>query len=276
MRDWLRLRYLRFAMWVALRNRATANFGLGRNSPRNLNVIFFRMGNKNDNGMFVLDGLTPDGANGLWFSSPSAKYLKCRIANEQILAATHFDIERFRPRYQFRYGSPWHFLRSIILFSDFREMRADARDQKAFNKTTLARKTRTEVLRLFHERTIEKSDFGGGAVDILNTLYGNRWAEHPDGQRMLRRYNLILDSLVETKDLNRPSYACHLTPRGIATLSQYDEDDRQHHDNITQQRRLLWLTVVIALVAAAQAGITYWQEVNPDPPSQERTATNPG
>lgn len=64
-----------------------------------------------------------------------------------------------------------------------------------------------------------------------------------------------LDKLAETNDLVKNGIDYQITGHGVAAIELYEEQERKHGESISTQRRMFWLTIVIALLTLVQAGL---------------------
>jgi hypothetical protein len=94
------------------------------------------------------------------------------------------------------------------------------------------------------------------SLDILRKVHGKNFFLHPGYERAISRLETVLESLKETGELDKSSDGrFSLTGLGVAAIERIEEEDRKHRDNLRLQRRMLYLTIVVALAALFQAGV---------------------
>jgi hypothetical protein len=127
-------------------------------------------------------------------------------------------------------------------------------DQFFFNKKKLITKQRMELLQFLIRRHLDgKSEFS--PMSLMTDLYSMRWVEHPNADLVEQRLEFYLDSMVETGELRRVSHEYQVTGKALKGIEDYEEQERKHTENVKMQRRMLWLTLIIAALAAVQAGL---------------------
>lgn len=135
----------------------------------------------------------------------------------------------------------------------FRRLR-DSTAQRLFNRRMLEVRRRLDVL-----RNVVNATMGGpdaiDALDLMSAKYGYRWAGHPGWEAHHRLLERHLDLLVQSGELEK--YEQKYRPTGLAlkTLEESEDEDRKHSANLRVQLLLAVLTLVSAVMAAAQAGL---------------------
>lgn len=127
-------------------------------------------------------------------------------------------------------------------------------DQHFFNKKKLVTKQRIDLLRLLVERRLDGHK-AESPVDLMTALYSIKWVLHPERDTQKERVRFYLDSLVDTGELKMLDHSYVLTGKALQAIEVYEEQERKHTESIKAQRAMLWLTSVIALLTAAQAGL---------------------
>lgn len=120
------------------------------------------------------------------------------------------------------------------------------------------RSERIETLKLILEETIENRTFIVSSVSLSGLLYTQKWVFHPDKSRQLAYNDLLLKSLVESGELTSVQYGFKLSPKALVTISEYEEDQKRHRDNLAQSSATKWLTFALIIVGLVQAGVTYY------------------
>ena len=94
----------------------------------------------------------------------------------------------------------------------------------------------------------------------MSLMYGDRWARHPDNEQLHQYYVLVLDSLVESDDLNLEDNGYHLSPKALSTLAQFEEDNRKHRDLVIMQKILAALTFALVMVGMQLEILLAWEK----------------
>lgn len=132
--------------------------------------------------------------------------------------------------------------------------RIERLDQYFFNRRKLLTKQRTDLLKFMVSQAFNgKTEFG--SLDLMTDLYTIRWIVHPNGEPERDKLEFYLNSLADTGELKYQNHNYKLTGLALKAIEQSEEQDRKHVENVKVQRRMLWLTVVIALLTMAQAGV---------------------
>jgi hypothetical protein len=209
-----------------------------------------------------------DGAWALLVSSTSKHGISGRILENgsfdaacsapwRVLENAKFEFLRFVGPYEFRHHSIVRFLFAET-FGIYRfAILKDRTEQYFFNRTRLARAERIGILKALLERTLGQREYTASPVTLMTNLHSSRWVFHPEHEKLLAYYKLLLDSLVASGDLIVDGIAYRISPKALGTLASAEEDDRRHSDSISQQRALKWLTVALVLIGAVQAYMTY-------------------
>lgn len=127
-------------------------------------------------------------------------------------------------------------------------------DQYFFNKKKLFTKQRIDLLRFMVQRQLDDEPISN-PIDLMTGLYSVKWVIHPDKDAQKKRLKFYLDSLVDTGELKLVEHKFQLTGEALKAIEVYEEQERKHTENVKGQRKMLWLTVAIVLLTAAQAGL---------------------
>jgi hypothetical protein len=127
-------------------------------------------------------------------------------------------------------------------------------DQYFFNKKKLFTKQRTDLLKFLVRRRLDGESISS-PFELMTGLYSVRWVYHPDKDSQVKRLTFYLDSLVNTGELRRVDHKYELTGRALEAIEVYEEQERKHTENVKVQRRMFWLTLAIAFLTGAQAGL---------------------
>lgn len=86
-------------------------------------------------------------------------------------------------------------------------------------------------------------------------LYSIKWVLHPYGDAQHKKVKFYLDSLVPSGELDEIDYKYSVAGDALRTIEEYEEEERKHTETVKMQRRMFWLTLVIALLTFVQAGL---------------------
>lgn len=169
----------------------------------------------------------------------------------------YLSFDQYYRELQIRYNSALEFvvLRAIG-FAQFQWV-ADKVAQFVYNVRPISRTDRMKVLEYFFEETLRDRRFSTSYVAIVQGLNGIRAFGHPHIDDTQRYYELVLNSLVDSGDLERHEIQYRLSPHALVTLSGYEVEERRHRAEITQQRILGFLTFVLALIGLLQVYVTF-------------------
>lgn len=132
--------------------------------------------------------------------------------------------------------------------------RTESFEQYLFNKRKLVTKQRIELLKAVLDTQLNTGR-APSSIDVMVKLYSVKSVLHPDYERLEEEIELYLDAFVQTGELSKQSISYHITGKGIAAIEAFEEQSLRHGEAISVQRRMFWLTAVIAALAAIQAGL---------------------
>jgi hypothetical protein len=118
-------------------------------------------------------------------------------------------------------------------------------------------KDRTELLSILVEEYLlaENHHQGLSAFAVVQKLNG-KWIFFSSKYKpTLRRIELVLDSLVSSGELSVEAGIYTIEPKAIETLTEFESDNRRHLDNVSHNRRIFWLTAILAIVGIFQIPI---------------------
>ena len=132
--------------------------------------------------------------------------------------------------------------------------RIDSFDQYFFNKKKLITKQRMELLKFLINRALEgKTEHE--PLDLMEDIYTIKCFLHPQWEEQQQKLKFYLDSLVDTGELQEINYKYVVTGHALRAIEEYEEQERKHTANVKMQRRMFWLTFVIAALTLVQAGL---------------------
>ncbi|MER9576963.1 hypothetical protein NKJ09_22060 [Mesorhizobium sp. M0189] len=256
--DWLQRSIYMLALRLAHWRPVSGSIYTSLPEALNNDAFIVRLINKADGKKFLVHKLIPQGAEDLYFNVGHAEGYPSVVPTVQ-LQHFHFEVTHYYHGHQLVTTWPSRFILNCIVnhsaFFAWREKVA----QKRFNRLTLARKDRVEVLQLFQTETIKQHGFHISEIALLEILYTRRSFRHPDEQSTRAYYKLILESLADSGDLKAQQHNQYkLQPKGLSTLATYELEERRHRDNITQQRRMITVTAIVIAVGIVQAAASYF------------------
>lgn len=136
--------------------------------------------------------------------------------------------------------------------------------QSRFNKRELATKNSLELLNFMvvsqmNENISRSHSWGRPSIEgidifsLMTKLYSLRWVSHPYSSQQMRKLELYLESLTESGDLRKDNSKYFVTGRALKTLEKYEENERRHKDALGIQKRIFWLTLILAIAAVIEA-----------------------
>jgi hypothetical protein len=139
----------------------------------------------------------------------------------------------------------------------------DVITQSRFNKKELVTKDTIELLNFLVSNQLKEgverpnswntSNEGIDVFSLMTELYSLRWVSHPHSNYQMKKLELYLDSLVKAGDLRENNRKFYVTGKALRTLEGYEENERRHKDAVGTQRKIFWLTIIIAFTALIQA-----------------------
>ncbi len=170
---------------------------------------------------------------------------------------------RFYGYNKIEYAGLRDFLLSELTFFPQRLYFKDWAYQKIYNYRTRFRQDRTDVLRKLIEIHLSEAKKNNGIlfigsfksiVGLFAEFHGNRVYGHPNLEEVSARFWLVLESLVATGELEQNSmHEFKLSGLAVASISNFELEERRHNDSVKQNRYLLLLTVVMAIAAVFQS-----------------------
>jgi hypothetical protein len=126
--------------------------------------------------------------------------------------------------------------------------------QGIYNRRKLVTKQRIDLLKVILDAQLNGRD-RISSLCVMSLIHTDKWYLHPNQEDEHHRVEFYLDALVETNDLKANGIDYQITGQGIAAIELYEEQERKHSESIASQRRMFWLTIVIALLTVVQAGL---------------------
>lgn len=126
--------------------------------------------------------------------------------------------------------------------------------QGFYNRKKFVTKQRIDLLKVVLNAQLGGRDWVS-SLAVMSLIHTDRWYLHPDHEREHRRIDFYLKKLAETNDLVRSGGNYQISGQGVAAIEIYEEQERKHGESIYGQRRMFWLTIVIALLTLVQSGL---------------------
>jgi hypothetical protein len=184
---------------------------------------------------FLVDQLDGENVVGRWVcrtGEPENAVLPIDEISVKLLT-----IRQFIGELEIQYTSPtefvWHSRFHIPKMKLLRERAISA----FYTRKLLTRSDQITVLRNLLNHATDKGE--GKYLDyLMEDIYGDRWAMHPQGMAAYRYTQLLLNSLVSSTDLEIRDGKYSVTARAVATIIGHETEDRRHRDSLAQQRRI--------------------------------------
>ena len=126
--------------------------------------------------------------------------------------------------------------------------------QSLYNRRKFVTKQRIDLLKLILTAQLNGRD-KLSSLTVMSLIHSDKWYLHPNREDEHHRVQFYLDKLAESKDLVKNGIDYQISGQGVAAIELYEEQERKHGESITAQRRMFWLTIVIALLTLVQAGL---------------------
>lgn len=126
--------------------------------------------------------------------------------------------------------------------------------QGLYNRRKLVTKQRIDLLKVILAAQLNGRD-KLSSLSVMSLIHTDKWYLHPNHEDEHHRVKFHLEKLAETKDLIKNGIDYQITGQGVAAIELYEEQERKHGESISAQRRMVWLTVLIALLTLVQAGL---------------------
>ncbi len=149
----------------------------------------------------------------------------------------------------------WHSITKLIYVKIHSHRLVENIDQYFFNKRKLVTKKRMELLQFMMEDQLNRTHNGIDVLDLMTKLYSVKWVLHPTRVEQERRLEFYLESLVASKDIEKINREYVVTGNAIQTIEKYYEEEKKYLETVKLQKKMFYVTVILALMAMIQAGI---------------------
>jgi hypothetical protein len=203
-----------------------------------------------DDQQFLAMAVSADGIKGILFApdgKPQDQTISLENASERPILITQYLGE-----IEIQYRSAFEFLIYQLLQLPWMKLLLERVTQWRYSRRTLVRTDRIDVLRRFIEESIAKSDFAAGGPDVMDLMHGRSVWRFPRTDENLRYYDYLLESLADAGSLVKQGAHFRLAPKALATIAEYEEQNRRHNDSRRSQNAIVGLTFAIVIIGLAQ------------------------
>lgn len=113
-----------------------------------------------------------------------------------------------------------------------------------------------------------KLNTGVTVDEVIELLYGKLWYKHIRNEEFRRKVTLLINSLVITEDLALLDDRYFVQPKSVATIVEYEKEERRNQQQLKIQKNIVRLmlvitaaTLLITLALLSLAGIVDLQKV---------------
>jgi hypothetical protein len=240
----------RWAVNIALQYPSPHMIPIGSHDP-DIDYMVVQAGNAAEEWPFLVDDIGSSGICARWWDGESYSP-ECSLPNQE-LHASEFRFRHFIRTKSFVMDSALSFCFQEAIRWPYISVNCDEALQALFNTREVRRNERMKVLGKLVDCTCENRDFGIDAARTVTLFHSVRTWSHPQLRSVVNYYDLILNSLVVTKDLARRDHDYGVEPQALSTISEYECEERRHRTIARQQALMTWLTVVLTVIGALQA-----------------------
>ena len=102
---------------------------------------------------------------------------------------------------------------------------------------------------------IDSRPFVINPISLMPKLYDAHWFNHPQGNKEYHKLVMYLEALVEDGALKRVKHHYTLEAKALSILERFEEEVQRHTDAMKLNKRILYLTLLIAVTGAVSAKI---------------------
>jgi hypothetical protein len=138
--------------------------------------------------------------------------------------------------------------------------------QKNYNRSLKIRDDETEILQAIVDEHLRRRSRDGAPIleqvridrfEVVQLVYGEKIWGYPNYEEIAARLDLIIDSLLESKDLEADGHRLIVKGKAVASISSRIQEDRKHRDQRAYNNAIKWLTFGLLLTSLAQV-IVAW------------------
>lgn len=247
----------KWAIKLAMKRPAPSRIPLsGYERVRTRNYATASLEAEDGNPSFLVTEVLPNEMRGLWFpgAGPDSEE---RIVSNSELSSFNLIITYYFHELELRYRSPVRYLAARFFCVPHLQLWCERYARMLFNRRALTRSDSIKILRHIVEATVNNNNYGCGPATLMTELYGPRWVHHPDLERLHHYHSLVLESLKGSGDLIYDNHRYRVTPQALSRIEQFDQDDERFRMEHLVQKRMFWLTIALAIIAAIQAYAAY-------------------
>lgn len=127
--------------------------------------------------------------------------------------------------------------------------------QYLFNRRKLITKKRLELLQFMLNDQLDREHKGIRILNLMTKLYSINWVLHPSADEQQEKLQMYLESLLSSGEIKKINDEYIVTGKAINTIELYEEQERRHVEAVKLQRKMVWLTLLLTIMAILQAGI---------------------
>ncbi len=199
---------------------------------------------------FLCDSVTGENITGRWI-----KHIPNDI--EQINAEISFtdayamqlEIRQYLGEMEYHYHNSILFIIAHIFGIPWLKLWRRRFASALYKRKHLVIKDQLELLTYLADRARHGSFDPISTPQLITEIYGIYIWEHPDRDRISTHYNLWLNALVESGDVEDVRGRFRIRSQGLTTLAQEERDDRRHRDAVRTQWILAALTACIVIIS---------------------------
>lgn len=153
------------------------------------------------------------------------------------------------------YDLVWNYLSRLVYLKILMYRYINSAHQYFFNKKKLVTKKRMELLQFMMNDQLDREHNSIGLIELMTKLYSVKWVLHPHKNEQKNKLELYLESLVDSGEIRKLNNEYVVTGKAISTIEKYEEEERRHTEAVKLQKRMVFLTILLAFIAIVQSGI---------------------
>ncbi|EKF9835860.1 hypothetical protein O1D37_003584 [Vibrio cholerae] len=176
------------------------------------------------------------------------------FCNEEVRITHYYGLSEIT--FDSIYDFSWNYISKYVYTKIHLCNYIESKYQSFFNKRKLITKKRMELLRFMMDDQLSREHDSIDLFELMTKLYSIRWVTHPSGDELERKLQLYLDSLVKSGDLTEcDNLSYKVNGNALITIERYEEEERRHIEAVKLQKKMVFLTVVLAIIAVVQSGL---------------------
>jgi hypothetical protein len=198
---------------------------------------------------FLAEQYFHHGFTGIWFPERTGAGYNASLQVRSV-GDLDFYVRHYFRRYEIEYYSPISYLYGQISLRKYRVWFSDKVGQFFFNRKTLTRSSRLNLLKEFIKNSLAEGGYTVGELTYFHQRFGDRVIYHPEEAAERRYLRYMLESLADSGDLRSVPSGFQITGQAFTTVSEAEQEDRRHKDSVSIQRGLAFLTFCLVVVGA--------------------------